>query len=299
VDDRAMSRQLVRRSDLVATGATEPEIRRAVDGLQRIAAGTYADLRGLSGRERHLLRTRAVLGRVTNVVASHVSAAVLWDLPLPGERLGTVHVSRVPPRTARPTSTSRYRMHSPLVSDDETTTLHGLRATGAVRTVTDCVRLLDPDWGVAIADAALHRGLVTGEALSDAARGIGRLKGSRRVRLLPGRVSALAESPAESLLRLRLIRLGYRPREQVSLPSVPGSPRVDFLVDPSVVVEFDGRGKYSIGGDPERAHWEDKQRHDRLVDAGFEVVHVTWDQLADELALQVRIERALRRARVG
>ena len=79
------------------------------------------------------------------------------------------------------------------------------------------------------------------------------------------------------------------------MPWVEGHPRVDFLIDEWLVIEFDGRAKYSLDGDPERAHWEEKRRHDRLVEAGYEVIHVVWAELWDELALRRRINRALGR----
>ena len=59
------------------------------------------------------------------------------------------------------------------------------------------------------------------------------------------------------------------------------------------MIEFDGESKYEIGGDPARAHWLDKQRHDRIVEAGYVVIHVTWAQLWDEPSLRVRVDRAV------
>ena len=80
------------------------------------------------------------------------------------------------------------------------------------------------------------------------------------------------------------------------MPWVEGHPRVDFLIDEWLVIEFDGRAKYSLDGDPERAHWEEKRRHDRLVEAGYAVIHVVRAELWDEPALRRRINRVLRRA---
>jgi very-short-patch-repair endonuclease len=110
-------------------------------------------------------------------------------------------------------------------------------------------------------------------------------------------VSALAESPGESLLRLRLRRMGLDPAEQVILTDVAGRPRVDFLLDGCLVVEFDGRAKYAMAGDVERAHWEEKRRQDAIVEGGYEVIRITWDELWNEPHLTQRILRALARAR--
>jgi hypothetical protein len=49
-------------------------------------------------------------------------------------------------------------------------------------------------------------------------------------------------------------------------------------------------------GDRVRAHWLEKRRHDRIVEAGHEVIHVTWAELRDEVTLRLRITRAMQRA---
>ncbi len=121
--------------------------------------------------------------------------------------------------------------------------------------------------------------------------------GAAQARALPSLCSAQSESPGETLLRMRLRRMGIQPGEQVVLRDVEGSPRVDFLVDTNLVLEFDGRAKYTMQGDVERAHWEEKQRQDRISEAGYEVLRITWAQLWDEAALGHRITRARARAR--
>jgi very-short-patch-repair endonuclease len=175
--------------------------------------------------------------------------------------------------------------------------VNGLPVTMPLLTTLDCARWLRPDWGVVIADAALHRGLIDQQSLAEAAQRVRRLKGEARARALPKMSSALAESPGESLLRLRLLRMGLEVTEQYSMPWVEGEPRVDFLVAGRLVVEFDGQGKYSLKGDPARAHWEEKLRHDRIVEAGNAMIHVVWAELWDEPALRRRVNRALARTR--
>ncbi|MGB7979539.1 MAG: hypothetical protein WCF36_01960 [Candidatus Nanopelagicales bacterium] len=113
----------------------------------------------------------------------------------------------------------------------------------------DCARLLDRDWGVAVADAALRLVLCTQANLAEATRNLPRQPGVARVRRLPHHVSRLSESPGESLLRMRLARMGLSPEEQV----VIGSARVDFLIDDFLVIEFDGRAKYEVDGTPAEA----------------------------------------------
>ncbi len=279
-------------SDLRARGVSAAEQRRMVAGLDRLAPGAYAATHGLDPVAVHIVRSCAVLARVTGVVASHTTAAALWGLPLLDRHLGAVHVSRTMGRRGGAKSGRMHRVHSREVAVADIDTQAGVLCTSPVLTVLDCARILDEDWAVAIADAALHTGAVRrGELIERAARVVD-CTGAGRARLLPALTSALAESPGESLLRRRLNRMGLTPREQVEI----GRDRVDFLIGERLVVEFDGRGKYELRGDPAAAHWAEKRRNDRLVEQGYEVVHVTWADLWDEAALAQRITRGLRRA---
>ena len=281
---------------LVRSGSSYPEARRAVAGMTRIGQGAYADLTGLDGDAEHLVRARALLDRVGQVVVSHQSAALAWGLPTPGGPLGRVQLSPLVGRPGNPKSGPGYRLHSARVPLEATSQTSGLLVPDPGLTVLQCVRTLPLDWGVAIADAALHLGMVDAETLAAAAAQTRRVPGAARVRALPIHMSALAESPGESLLRLRLKRMGLTVAEQVVLSDVAGSPRVDFVVEGILVVEFDGRSKYGMAGDPAAAHWAEKVRHDRIVERGHPVLRVIWAELWDEPALSHRVHRALRRA---
>ena len=80
------------------------------------------------------------------------------------------------------------------------------------------------------------------DELAHAAQECARCAGQPERGHSPVDVQRLAESPGESLLRLRLLRMGLDLIEQHSMPWVEGNPRVDFLVEGCLVVEFDGRG---------------------------------------------------------
>lgn len=290
---------LIRVTDLVDRGASRADVRRSTAGLQRVAIGAYADTSRCVPEDEHLIRLRAQLGRLTDVVASHTTAAALWDLPVRRARLSTVQLSPRAGRLGKPKCGPRYHVHClPVLAKDEVD-LGGIPVTSPVRTILDCARLLDRDfdWAVAAADAALHRGLLGEAELAHAAAEVHTLRGAARARALPPMCSRLAESPGESLLRLRLQRMGLDLIEQHSMPWVEGNPRVDFLVEGCLVVEFDGQGKYELGDDPAQAHWQEKVRHDRIVESGKGVLHVTWAQLWDEPALARRVHSALRRAK--
>jgi very-short-patch-repair endonuclease len=289
---------LTRVSDLASRGATRAEIARTVQGLERLSRGRYASTAELTPRQRHLLAVSAVVDRVQDTVGSHVSAATAWGLPTRPGDLTDVHLAPTHLRRGKPKFGPGYCLHSLVVEAGDVDAIDGLPVTAPLRTVLDCARSLDSDWGFVIAEAALRADLVTAAALRARAARIRRLHGAARARALAEGLSELSESPGETLLRRRLLRMGLTVEEQVVLEHVPGRPRVDFLVHGRVVVEFDGRAKYSLAGDVERAHWEEKQRHDSITEQGHPVVRVIWAQLWDEPALADRMHRALRRGGV-
>lgn len=278
-------------------GATRSEIRLATRDLARLCCGSYAAKPGTE-EDEHVLRAVALVRRLHAVAASHTTAAIALGLPLRRDWLLTVDLSPLAGRRGHAKSGPGYRMHRRPLGPESLAPVGELMATDPVTTILDCARVLDEDWAVVLADAALHKGLVTVEQLRAESEKIHRLQGASRARALPGKASRKAESPGETLARLRLIRMGYSPDEQVVLGDVPGSPRVDLLLDGWLVVEFDGQAKYGLSSDPAEAYWREKQRHDRIVEAGYEVLHLTWADLWDEARLVERIARALRRSRL-
>ena len=290
--------RIVRPTELRALGATDREARRAVQGLSRLAAGSYGTLTGLAAEEAHLLRARAILRARPSLVASHVTAALVHGLPVARTTVQQVHVTRGPGLRGRPRSPAGYRIHTRAASTPEIVERDGLPVTAALRTLLDLPQVTSLDWAVAAADAALHARLVDPDELRDACLGVRRVRGAERIREVGPLASRLAESPGETLLRLRMWRWGWHPQEQVALPWVAGRPRVDFLVEGRLVVEFDGAAKYALDGDVAAAHLREKARNDALAEAGFEVIHIRWADLWDETALRLRLEAALRRARL-
>ena len=71
--------------------------------------------------------------------------------------------------------------------------------------------------------------------------------------------------------------------------------RVDFLFrEHGTVVEFDGLVKYAEA-DGREALAQEKQREDRLRELGYEVVRLTWRDLADPALVRRRILAAFTR----
>lgn len=68
---------------------------------------------------------------------------------------------------------------------------------------------------------------------------------------------------------------------------------MDFLLEDRVVVEFDGMLKYENPADLAA----EKLREDRLRALGYEVVRLTWADLADAEVVRAKVEAARERAR--
>jgi hypothetical protein len=260
---------------MVATRLASGEFRRLRRGLYcRTATWDAADARG-----RHLLQARAA-ALLGPIVLSHLTAAAIWDLPLPAT--ATPKVQATVPTGTRPT---RYldglTVYVATLPARDLRTVDGLAVTSPSRTVGDCLRHLPASDAVAIADAAMHRGLVD-------ARGVAAVLGDQRtwpyasrcaraVPLVDGRRESWLESVSAVVLHGIGVPLG---EAQVEILDERGRfvARVDrFWEEHGIVGEADGLVKYAVP-DPEgveaarRALIREKVREDRLRDLGLEVI---------------------------
>jgi len=109
-------------------------------------------------------------------------------------------------------------------------------------------------------------------------------------------VDPRSESVGESRTRLVLVAAGLEVRSQVKVVDRGAIlARVDLLVAGRVVVEFDGAVKYADDASG-RTLYTEKKREDRLRELGFEVVRVTWADLAHPEVVLQRVRAALVRA---
>lgn len=162
---------------------------------------------------------------------------------------------------------------------------------------TGCVN--GPMAALVAADAALHTGLITHADLSEA--GV-RVQGARSfaVRRLLATADGRAESPGETRLRHAVQLMGFGATPQVVLADGAFVALVDLLLDEvPVVLQFDGFVTYSRAAphdvrlSPADVVAAEKLREDRMRELGYEVLRVTWAELADLPALRRRIEAAV------
>ncbi|MFJ4222719.1 hypothetical protein [Microbacterium sp. NPDC089695] len=251
------------RSRLERDGWTSRSIRGAVEEgrLHRVRRGWFMrreEWDDLWPESRHRAEVLATAGSTTTArpVFSHVSAAVLWNLPLHRVRPQRVHVmaERAHHRHSVP-GILRHEGALPAADIDE---IAGIRVTSLSRTVYDVARTLNPEAALAIADAAIAH--VAGDpwafdalaadvllrALARRARTTG-ARGIRQAREIVSLADGRAQLPLESVTRYRLHQLGFaRPLVQVPVAAPGGGV---FWMDLGLeaartFIECDGLSKY-------------------------------------------------------
>lgn len=274
--------------------------------IVRLTRGWYAVRPPRDARDRHWL-TATALGReyAGRAMVSHHSALVLLDLPAYEADLSTVHLTRLNPTPGRaaPRVAARRKglvLHQPLahvvppkatmVSDPQRAAYVPIEVAVVQAGLTGSALTT-----LVAADAALHRGLVTPDALAVAVRSLRGHDGIGPVRAVLSQADARVESPGETLTGYVVRGMGLELEPQFELQAEGRGFRADFRIKGSrVLLEFDGRVKYAAGDG--RVLFEEKQREDALRRAGWVVVRVVWSDLQDPTALRRRVRNALRLA---
>lgn len=306
-------RQLAERHGGAFTRAEALACGYSVDGIKhllrsrewlRLRRGVYTEAKaylGLDEAARYVVRVHAAaLALRRRAVVSHTSAIALHGLPLWGSDLSFVHLSRTwRGGSRREAGIDHHRVQLP---PDHVERRDDLLVTAAARSVVDVATVTTFETAVVVADAALHAGLTTIDRLAAAADAVRGAPGSCNVMRTLEVADALAESPGES--RCRLLFAAQRlpaPEPQAPIADAAGVlvGRVDFLFrEQRTIVEFDGRMKYGLGpGSPADDLFAEKLREDRLRELGYEVVRITWADLADPVRTAARIRAAFARAR--
>lgn len=267
-----------------------------------------AHLEGLHPEHRHLLLVRATAPSIRPpIVISHRSAAAVHGLPFVGTPPAKVEVSD--PRRDRTGTSAFLHVHAGGLPDGagdrwsglpptRTIDLGGTTTTSLVQTLVDVAAtalLLDV---VPMIDAALHHRRLLPDMLASELETRWR-KGHAKAALAIAMGSALSESPAESVCRVRFRQVGAPEPEQQHVFARHGERTavVDFWFPAQgVVVEVDGRSKYS--DDPGRstadAHWQEKRREDFIrsfPEVRF-VVRLSWADLMDPDRVRTALVRA-------
>lgn len=256
VDSNAADSRLILARDLALTGRDPRSIKGGLKGLRR---GVYVDASHWEHAEResrHRLMIRAVAEtRRTKPVFSHVSAAILWGIPIVGWHLDRVHLSAAGVSTAR--TKNGVVWHHDAIDDSEITEIDGVLATSFQRTVLDLARSLPFASAVTVIDHAWRIGLehpnriasagVNRESLVEALAPLAGRRGVRAARAAVDFADPRSASPGESVSRSNIHLLHFpAPELQVAFPRPGGgNDIVDFdWPEFDAFGEFDGLGKY-------------------------------------------------------
>ena len=292
-------------ASLQAAGLVPADLARMVRSseLIRLRRGAYVVPGGYADHpERHRDLVEATVGLLApDAVVSHLSAAVMHELPLLGHPPSRVQVTRASARGGK--NRGGVHLHAAPLTAAEVVDLRGVALTSLARTIVDIARSETYQGAVVIGDAAMARGLTRMEldACLLAASGRPHVSAARRVIAFLDQGS---ESPGESLSRILLAGAGI-PAPALQYQVTDGHGRVvgrcDFAwPDRRTIAEFDGRVKYGrllrAGERPGDAVFAEKRREDALRDLGWQVVRWTWADLAHPEQLVDRLRRAFARA---
>lgn len=250
-------------------------------GLRRIYRGVYAEVADeayakLRAETTHAMSVMAFAEMNPGAIFSGPSAAMLHGLPLLRSRISKqVHVTRsASSRQTEWSITHRAKLH-----DDDIMTVAGIRCTSICRTVRDLAAVLEPHELLAVADAAVALGADLTQLAEDR-------RSRNALRWVVAHADGRAERFGESWSRYQLLKAELPlPELQVNAFDANGKwlARGDFATADGVIGEFDGKIKYdqllAPGETAADAVMREKERENRLRDAGFEVVRWSWSTL--------------------
>lgn len=271
---------------LIATGTSRAQIRRLVakGRLARVRRGVYQAAGAAAGdpgqARQHAVRLAAAIAVTgTRVVGSHRSAAVIHGLDLVGRTAGgQLSLTRWPDDAGSRSRRANVLIHSAALPSRHLTSKHGVALTSVARTVVDLARTCSFTEGVVVADSALRMRKTTQAELHSVLADCPRWPGVKRAREVVAFSDGRAESALESIGRVVFREYGLPPpRLQVEVGGDLGAiGRSDYLwPECATIAEADGALKYTS---PDRAVAQ-LDRDARLRDAGFEVVHFTWQEI--------------------
>lgn len=234
-----------------------------------------------------------VLGPVLAVAGVHITAHLrdrAAQLAVSGGVLAGPSAARRHGITTRDATTyllvdPNYHYYLPgvrFLRDDlpecDLTMIDGVLLTDRVRTVFDCLRVLPEPDALEILDRALQQKWITPETLAGRVHRFAGRTGAKRLakfsRLAGSGARSAAERMAVTLLRASNVT-GWR--ANVEIHDERGLIGVgDIVFEPArLVVELDGQAYHVAPAQFQR----DRQRQNRLVQAGWTVLRFTWQDL--------------------
>lgn len=273
--------------------------------VERVRRGVYLPVHVESGNrsqdaEAALMRT--VRGLIDASSAdfcfTHTTAAVLhrcWQYRMPG----LVHVTYpIKPKIRQ--GDDGVRRHWAKLAARDRTIVDRIPVTTLERTVFDCARTLEFDSALVLATSAFRLGAdpdVVGVILDENRR----MPGIAAARTVLAAIEPGCASPGE-VLAFRAA-LGARPEgleTQIRVVTRRGTYWVDSGWPAlKVGIEFDGAVKYSGGsfGDPSARQDERTLRAQALMEEGWRILDLEWNDVIDRQRLELTVRETLLRRR--
>jgi Transcriptional regulator, AbiEi antitoxin len=228
----------------------------------------------------HLLVLRAALLTLTGpLAASHMTSAALQGIAMLEPDLSLVHITRAD--AGSPRTVAGIRHHDASLPAGHLTRCDAVLTTGAARTVVDIARQATFEAALVATESALHQGLATLAELREVMAYCADWPGARRAGRVVAFASPYSETPGETMGRIAFDELGVPPPEQqVLIFDDRGlAARADYYWEKyHTVGEFDGKLKYAGDASSDDALFREKQREDRLREAGLEVFRIGWGE---------------------
>jgi very-short-patch-repair endonuclease len=280
-----LSGRVFRARDVLEAGLLTRDALRS-SAWRRLYRGVYADAQL---PDSHGLRIAgAALLIPSAAVFSGRTAAYLHGATLLAEPGTPVEVSV--PTGVRFGPVTGLRVRQVEMPDGDVRTVRRCRCTSGLRTALDIARWEPLVEAVVALDVLLAQVVVGKGELAEAADG-GHRRGAQRVRQAVALADPRAESPPESRLRVLLALAGLPAVPQHTVRDASGTfvARVDLAyLDRRIAIEYDGAWHDNSG-----QFAKDRRRLNRLVSAGWTVVHVTAADLRDPEGLVARIRALL------
>jgi very-short-patch-repair endonuclease len=300
---------IVTTADLRAARRSPGDIRRMVRrrDLFRLRRGLFVTAELASSLQQLRIGENLLAGAAAAdslgpiAVVSHHSAAQIHELDLLLPPPARVAITR-PPGRRRSSDMPGVLVHSAALPAGHIGSRFFVPVTTVARTVVDLARTLSFREGVVVADSALHQKLTSKKELHAVLAECPRWPGIQQARAVVEFADRLAESVLESIARVVFRDCGLpAPELQVEVSHDGVRYRVDFMWKQyRTVAEVDGKLKYE---DRSRFGYE-RRRDVWLRNAGFEVVHFTWQEITTQpeyvaATLLAAFRRGSQHARAG
>ncbi len=239
-----------------------------------VLRGVYADS-SLPFNHRTKLRGAALLLPSAAVVTG-LSSAYLWGVEVAS---GSDPVDVIVPPKRRFGPVRGLRIGYSGMNEREITRLGGIRTATPASTAWELTRRLPLLQAVSVIDALLHRGVLEHEDLTTLLTQCDTRAGASAARRAFALTDRRAESPPESVVRVRLTLAGFPP--PIPQYEIVANGRFIARMDLAwpqyrIAIEYDGIWHADPG-----QFARDRRRLNALIAAGWTVYHITGSQLYD------------------